>query len=1181
MSKRIWTQDQEKAISISKRTVLVSAAAGSGKTASLSERVIRKITSKENPSDVDRLLIVTFTNAAASEMKERISKSLSELAKIHPYDRNLKRQQFLLKHANICTIHSFCNNVVRDNFYKLKISPNFRIADENEISIIQENAMEKTLGEFYDKEDVDFFKVVELFSNEKDDSSFIDIIHSVYDFVQSCPFPDAWFKEKKKLYSEKINISDTVWGKTLIRYVYDTVSCCESLLQKALHLVDGDENLKEFYSDALSEELSAIGFIKSSLKQSWDSIIYSLKKFKKGHRKRIPKEMQNDIYIYKVESVRDYVKKSIDKLKKCFAFQESICRCDIENISLIVSKLFEVTNCFIREMDKIKQEKNIAEFSDLEHWMIKLLVEKTENGKNVKSDTAKDISARFDEIMIDEYQDTNETQDLIFKMISQNERNLFMVGDVKQSIYGFRQAKPEIFLNKKNQYELYDSTEKNSRPCKIILAKNFRSRSGIIDTVNFIFNELMSKESCGIDYGSEEALTSAAQYEKKNEPETVLEIIETQTGDDNDTVEAARIAEIISKMVSEKYMVKDGDAQRPVTYRDFCILLRSANKHANAYVKELNNQGIPAWSDATGKFFGTAEISVILSLLRVVDNPMQDISLLAVLVSPMFGFTPDDLSDIRLKMKDVPLYLALKAQSCANDLRCREFIQKIDNYRKLCSTLSVEKLINYIYDDTGYISVVLAMKNGEIRLANLRLLAEYAGKYDGTAYNGLSGFIGFIDKLQEKKSDLSPASTVSEMSNVVRVMSIHRSKGLEFPVCIIARCSGKFNKTNKKDILLHPELGAGIKLKDETGYIKYSNFVNNAVSIEIEKEEIEEELRVLYVACTRAKEKLIFLLSVKNLEKTIDNNISAIFKDDKIPPYIIRNANSFTDWILNCLFLSRQSEKLYEYIGISDPFGILSDKLNEWEINITKAFDKSQCVPETNTVSDNAMKLPAEIMKRFDYKYPYSEANGIPAKISASKLAQEESWRNYIAVSRPQFMSDLSVSPAERGTAFHEFLHFADYSSSLKDIDSQINYLKEKGFLTSKQAEILDKKHIYAFLRGELGNRIIKSSHVMREYRFTVRIPSSGIGSGKSIGDEKIIVQGAIDCVFKENDGYVIVDYKTDRIKNLSILVQKYSKQLNIYKYAFETCEEVKVKELLIYSLHVGDFIRCPMQNFI
>lgn len=1178
MSERNWTQDQKKAISVSGRNILVSAAAGSGKTASLAERVIRKITRKDSPIDADKLLIVTFTNAAAAEMRQRISTLLSDLIEKNPFDSALKRQQSLLKHASICTIHSFCLNIIKENFYRLDISPNFRIADENEISVLQGKAIDKVLGRFYDEGDKRFFKVVEIFSNEKNDLGLIEVIKEIYKFVGSCSFPDAWFEKIEKMYENESEITETPWGMEIIRYSMEALDYCENILKGALDLLEGDQILKDIYFDALSDDFSGIISIKETINgKSWDKIRKRLEDFKRVRRKTVPSEYQEDTNVLLINGIRDYTKKSVDKIKKYFSSSEAACRKDQIEITQIVKVLFNITKEFIKELSLIKKEKNIAEFNDLEHLMIKLLTERNTSGEITRSEAAKEISLNYEEIMVDEYQDTNEAQDFIFRMISRDEKNLFMVGDVKQSIYGFRQARPKIFIDKKEEYALY--SKEDSSPCKIILGKNFRSSRGIIDTVNFVFERLMDKNAGGVDYNQEEYLSCGTpceeKCEKKENADVVCEILELADGESREKAEAKRISEIISKMIKDKYMIKDGNNKRPVTYKDFCILLRSANSYASIYAKELSRQGIPSWSDVTGNLLESLEVSYIMSLLRVIDNPLQDIPLVSSLLSPIFGFTPDNLSKIRIKNRLGSLYFVVKSEGDSGDEKCKRFLEKIDDYRRLSSIISVEKLINYIYEDTSYSSVVLSMTNGETRLANLRLFAEYAKKYDGTSYRGLSGFIEFLDKLKEKEANLSSACTISESSDVVKIMSIHRSKGLEFPICIIARCSGGFNK-DSGEVLLHERLGIGIKLKDESGSIKYPNFIRNGVNLSIERENMSEELRILYVAMTRAKEKLFFLVSVKDITKSVMNSLVSIFKGDKIHSYAVRNSANIGIWILNCALLSDENHKIYKYENLKNP-DIKLRNADAFEINITNTLketeNKDNSLEKDEEKPENTL-LPAEILKRFNFKYLHEGITKSPAKISASKLAHEDVWKDYIAVSRPAFIAEKSITPTEKGTALHEFLHFANYSDALKDFDVHLKYLQKGKFLTDTQVKAIDKRSVFKFLKGNLGQRIMRSNKLLREYRFTVGVHGGEMDTQNASEDDKIIIQGAIDCVFEEEDGFVIVDYKTDRVQNLNILRDRYAKQLNIYKYAFEICEEERVKELLIYSLFIGEEIK-------
>ncbi len=541
----------------------------------------------------------------------------------------------------------------------------------------------------------------------------------------------------------------------------------------------------------------------------------------------------------------------------------------------------------------------------------------------------------------------------------------------------------------------------------------------------------------------------------------------------------------------------------------------------------------------------------------MIDNPIQDIPLIATMTSPIFGFNLDDLSEVRLAQRDVPIYFALKKHIENGDERFLKFVKKIELYRNTASAVPCSKLIEYIYEDTGFPAIVQAMPGGEIRCANLMLLAEYAEKYDGEVCHGLSGFINFMDKLESNKLNLSAAESISKSANVVRIMSIHKSKGLEFPICILAGCARKFN-TDNSNLLMHSELGIGFKLKNQNGTIQYNNFIRQAIALQIRKDEISEELRTLYVALTRAKEKLITVLSFKNVDKAIEKSITLCGKQENILPFIVQNSGCFADWILACAYKYGKTK-------------------NNWKINIIK--------PRYNTVSDvisNSIDMPkisqidAELMEKikrnFDFKYPNNNLQNIPLKIAASKLAQGDQWKKYIAASRPAFMSQQHVSPADKGTVMHNFLCFANYENAAKNLDDEIKKLIKNKFFTPQEINLIDKQNVEKFLKSDLLNRILKSPKVLKEYRFTVNMPPSELNLCKEKGNT-LLVQGAIDCVFQENDGFVIIDYKTDKTNNVQELFDKYSKQLEIYKHAFEQCEGTKIKELIIYSFYLNKFI--------
>lgn len=1162
MSKNNWTEAQQNAINSREGTILVSAAAGSGKTSVLVQRVIERITDDKNPCDADKLLIVTFTKAAAFEMRNRISQKVAEMIEDDPDNMYLRRQQVLLTKAHISTIHSFCSEIIRENFYKLNISKNFRIADTNEMTILRDESVQYVLSKLYENGNEDFINFVEAFSTGKDDSKLVSVINTLYDFIRSHPFPDLWLDEKASMYEEKNNVLNTLWGQTIIKYANSAVEYCISLTKNALDLIKEDSVIEKAYRDSFLSDLAGLRGLKLAIEEEvWDTISNRITLFEFAKLKPL-RGYKDDPLKIKVCNNRDEVKATIKKISKLFYSREKRCIEDIAHLEPIVKVLFKAVKMFSEKLDEFKLQKNVADFGDLEHWMIRLLVKPDGKGGYIKTEDAKSLSEKFAEIMVDEYQDTNEAQDIIFRALSKNEENLFVVGDVKQSIYRFRQAMPEIFLNRKEKYRNFDPKVKNY-PAKIILDKNFRSRNGITDAVNFVFRQIMSKQIGQIDYNNEEKLVSAASYNKKNDPDTRIDIIDLSKNEDEDIdiVEARYISKIIMEMISENYKIKDGDKERPVTYKDFCILLRSANKHASVYARELQLNSIPAWSDVSGSFFEKIEISVMVSLLKVIDNTVQDIPILSVLLSPIFGFTPDKLSEIRLVDKDIPLYFALKKLADSGDEQCNNFISQIEEYRRMSSVIPSDKLISYIYDKSGYESMVQSMKDGELRLANLRLLMEYAKKYELSGYKGLSGFIRFINKLERKKTDLEPASTVNENANVVRIMSIHRSKGLEFPICIIAGCSRKFNM-DKGEILLHPHLGLGVKLRSHDNIVQYTTMARESVSIAIENDSISEELRILYVAMTRAKEKLILINSVKDIPKTLGKLSAKLTDSDSISPYIVRNSSSFSDWILSCALRHPSGTELREIANCMP--GIMINDNNKWDIRLTYEkyeFDSKIENGDVDSVEYD-IKLINEIDKRFNFVYPKKELKDIPNKISASILASEHNLKN--TLKRPEFVKSAGLSAKEKGIVLHNFMQFSDYKVASINPEKEIERLVKNGFISEQQGSAIDIRKINRFFKSDLAKRILSSNHILREFRFTVDIPAKLLQDGL-INDEKVILQGAIDCAFIEDDKIVVVDYKSG-IPDDCEVVNDYLNQLKLYKYALEKCVKKKVKECLIYS---------------
>lgn len=1172
MADRSWTPAQADAIHARGGTLLVSAAAGSGKTAVLVQRVIERITDEHNPSDADRLLVVTFTRAAAAEMRERIAQQLSRLLAQDPANTALQRQQILLGGAHISTVHSFCSELVRENFYKLNISHDFRIADDGEMAILRGEAITQVLENRYTAAEPDFYELVEAFSSDRDDSRLIRAVNQLYDFIRSHPFPQRWLREKAAMYSDPGPVQNTPWGECLLSFALEACDYGISLAQDSLLAMQADEKLCAAYTEAYQSDLAGLLALRGAAEQrDWDAVGHLAANFSFTRLKAVRGYGEDPLKL-RLSACRDEIKATVKKLAALFASTLQDCADDLRVLSPVVEQLFSVTTEFSDTLDGAKAERRIADFGDLEHWALRLLVRETESGYE-RTEEAQELSRRFDEIMVDEYQDTNEAQDLLFRAISQDEKNQFLVGDVKQSIYSFRQAMPRIFLQRRAEFAAYDR-QKDQYPACIVLDQNFRSRPTVTDAVNFVFGQLMSAQAGDVEYSGTERLVAGASYPSQTGCETRLDIIDlalgTGTEDAMELLESRHIAETILQMVAGGFQVTEGGVTRPAVFRDFCILLRSANRYAARYARELQLCGVPAWADSSSGFFEAPEVSAMLSLLRVIDNPVQDIPLLAVLASPIYGFTPDELGEVRLYSPQAPLYLALTAGVDAGNERCARVLRELDEFRSLAATLPSDRLLHSIYRKTGYQTLVQAMTNGEQRLSNLQLLMEYAKKYEASGYNGLSGFIRFIDRLQEQNGDLPGASTISEASNVVRVMSIHKSKGLEFPVCIVAGCSRRFNK-ERGDALLHPELGLGVKRKEQNGLARITTLPREAIALEQERQSMSEELRVLYVAMTRAREKLILLTTVRNLDKTLATLAPQLTAQERISPYVVRSASSISDWILSCALRHPAGGTLRDRALCGGELAVACPG-EPWQIRILPPTAAEQ--GEGEQVQEQPAPPPdpqlmESLLKQIDFVYPDAALFGVPAKVSASELAAESAGEGYAVLSRPAFLGKSGLTPAERGTALHQFMQFADYAAAAQDPEKELQRLQSGGFLSQQEGAAVNLRQVKAFFESPIARRMLKAEQSWRELRFTVEIPAARLKEGLP-KEQQVILQGAVDFAFVEGGEAVIIDYKTDRAASPEELWERYRVQLELYRLAIQRVLELPVKECLLYSFSLG-----------
>lgn len=1167
-----FTPSQLEAITAQGGSVLVSAAAGSGKTTVLIERIIRMITRKENPVDVDRLLIVTFTRAAATEMKDRLSKAINKLLENDPYNPQLLRQRQLMYNSSICTIDSFCGAIVREYFHILGVQKDFRLADGNETDVISSEALETVLEDFYRDNTEEFTALVDAFANKNGDDNLRKAILKIADFLSTQPFGEKWLDDMLANYRPDIPVEESLFGKILIKYARSMVDHSLLLTENSIKLLDEDEKLRDANLHLiLDDKIYFEKLLERFEEGSWDEIKRFSATFVKG-KLNTPKGYKDDPIKIAVADSRNEVKKSVENICNIFMWDSEEIKSEIEYLGKIVEELFNVVKAYLNKFSEMKSAKNILSFSDVELLTVKLLAEPCADGYK-RTEQANEIASRFDQIMVDEFQDVNDVQDLIFKCVSTNENNMFVVGDVKQSIYGFRQAKPEIFIDRKNEYK----RAQDAFPATIILDMNFRSRKEVCSAVNYIFKNIMTVTSAKMDYSSDEYLNVGAKYPNSNSCNFELDYLDYDENTDKVTNEAIFIANKILKMRAEGFTV--GANQKPLEYGDCAILLRSTKNTATTFVNTLNSLGVPACSEIKESFFDTNEIKVMLNFLRCIDNPSLDIPLLSVMCSPVYSFTVDELANIKGNSRHTNLYSAVAAYAKKDD-RTAKFLKELTALKTYSCTCSVDELLGRIYELTSFSAIISAI-NGNKGIKNLNLLREYARNFESGGYKGLSAFVTYMDKLIENGAELESSSGANgETDNMVKVISIHKSKGLEYPVCFIACSSKRFNKTDlSDDVLIDSKAGLGIRRVD--GFCRYNTLPRMAVGVEISENEIAEEMRVLYVALTRAKEKLIVVSSQKNAVDYLVK-LNSKLAGGMIDPYTVMKSTSISDWISMCALVHPLHINLRSKLQISDNCTNIETEELMWDINFYKPSDFENIskvnLSEENTeikTEDYNTEIVDLLKARTGFKYKNQAVLKIPQKVSASELAHSEGDGFDKIFLKPSFMMKDNTTAVERGTAHHKFLQFCNFQDAKNDLQSELDRLVSNGILSEVQANVIDKKDIAKFFESQLAQRIISSSLVMREERFTVNIKAGMLDStleGET-ANTRVVMQGAIDLIFKEDNSLVVVDYKTDRVREISRLKELYSKQLALYKQAVEEFTDYKVKECIIYSIHLNEYI--------
>lgn len=1176
-----WTTDQRHAIECCKGSVLVSAAAGSGKTTVLVERVIRRLTDEDNPCSAEDLLIVTFTRAATAQMREKIGAAILKRLSEDPTDRHLRRQYMLLPFAKICTIDSFCNDLVRENFHALGISPDYSLLDNETAVIMKNDVCEAMLERAYEEDsDGSFSGLSDMMSSGSSDEDFAKLIIKMYDISTAYPFPDLWLDSLIEEYSQP-DINKSCWGGIIKKYVCDMLDYCVSSSNDMMAAMESDPIVADAYGAAVQSDINMYAELREKVNRDWDEALEAFNTVKYMGLGRVPKGYESETK-NAVMTARKKLKDLLKKVPNIMCVSSGEHSEDVRLMRGPVTKLIELVKQFGREYSAEKDKMNSADFSDILHRALNLLAVSDGRGGYIKTDLARELSSHYVEILVDEYQDINEAQDMIFKAISADENNLFTVGDVKQSIYRFRQAMPEIFLRRRSTTHSFES---GKYPLGITLGSNFRSRVGVTSCVNYIFRQLMSTEAGELEYDDSEALNAAAKYPERDTPDCELHVV-TDKGNRADTLEAqARyVARYIDRTVREgKTLVTKGGTLHPASYGDFCILLRTAKNVSSVYANALSERGIPVFSPETGGFFEAAEISFILSLLRVLDNPVQDIPLAAVMLSPLFGFSAGELADIRASAKErleagetEPLYRSVAASADEGDEKAAAFLKKIESLRRLSLTLSAGELVRRVCEETGFDAIAGAMPDGERRRLNIGLLCDYAEKYEAAGNLGLSGFIRFIDKVARTSGDLATAARPSENADIVRIMTVHQSKGLEFPICIFADMQHAFNeRDNTESVLISSSAGLGMKRRTEDGISVYDTASRRAAVITSERMGRSEEMRVLYVALTRAKENLVMVTSVPNPEKGLAKVAVECGIGERANPFAVLRMNNFSDLVLTALMRHPAADELRKLSGVDVP--IFLPEKDRFKLKVVVSDSESFM-----TESANEQKIAAkpvffdEVCERLDYSDPRSVLSSVPAKRAASDGSERGINREYFASSRPAFMSSGGLTPAQRGTATHKFMQFSDYAAARADIESELARLVDGGFLSEDEGKAVNVSAAKRFFMSSLAERIFASDNVMREKKFAALFPAKFFYpelTGEA-AEEKIVVQGIADCVFVEDGKLVIVDYKTDTGVDAEALLDRYSAQLGIYREALSQALGMPVKETLLYSFFMNSTVK-------
>lgn len=1214
-----FTPDQQKVIELHNRNILVSAAAGSGKTAVLVERIVQMVSDEKHPVDIDRLLIVTFTNAAAGEMRERISKALSKRLEENPQSIHLQKQVALIHNAQITTIDSFCLFIIRNNFHDIGLDPTFRVADEGELKLLKQDVMAELMEEKFVEADTDFLHCVECYAANGRETVLENHILSLYNFAMSHPWPRQWLAQRKKDYhiSTIEELEQTDWISYALMHIRESIQDINSKYTECLRICEMPDG-PYMYGELLEKEQAQIQKLLDI-----DTFSEMAEKISTIQFDRLLSKKDDSVNPLKRElakQLRGEVKELIGSLKeRYFATSLELMLEQGLYSERAVNVLLDLTLLFEEKLSQKKREKNILDFSDMEHFALNILLKKTEDGYET-TETAKDYQKFYKEVLIDEYQDSNLVQEYLLKAVSGEETgnyNRFMVGDVKQSIYKFRLARPELFMEKYQNYSTQDSLCQ-----RIDLYKNFRSRQEVIGSVNYIFSQIMGEKLGSICYDESQALNLGATYPENSDCETELLLMEKPAKEeklDTKEAEAYLIASKIRELVG-KFQVTDGKmgTLRPAKYGDIVILLRSNSGWDEVFKRALAEKGIPTHTASKTGYFSTTEISQMMQFLRVLDNPLQDIPLFGVLKSIFGELDEEEIVKIRKYSEEDSLYRSLcayaqKGEAGKTKEKANLFLQRLRHYRETMVYLPIQKLLQQVMADFDYLYYVTAMPAGEQRKANVEMLLEKAGDFEKTSYHGLFHFIRYMEQLEKYDVDYGEANTLDEKADVVRIMSIHKSKGLEFPITFVAGLSKRFNMQDANQALIVDlDMGIGTDYVDPVQRISNKTLRKNVIARKMQLDNLGEELRILYVALTRAKEKLIMTGVIdKPLEKIAAWSAQCYREETLLPFSDLANAGSYLDYILPALIRHRAFVPLLKQAKIelhsNNPLFQLGPdiKIQLWNMDnitgkevqeLTRTALQKERLNELETVDEEVF---SQMEERFSYQYPHQNLEKLYTKTTVSELKmaamQEENEiahtlfkEETITPYLPKFKrGEKNISGSTRGSAFHRVLELLDFEQVLteeaKMTDEELKerlyqcicLMKEKGRLSEEYYQAISAgsiEKLVHFFRSKLAQRMRDAQirgELFREQPFVYGIAANRL-SKDFPKEEKVLIQGIVDVFFIEEGKLVLADYKTDAVKTEEELKSRYHTQLEYYEEALSRMMGMKMKEKILYSFGLG-----------